>query len=495
MKEIILKPLILILFVSISLQSCDRTDDVLNPAIEVQDFVWKGLNAYYLYQEDIADLSDTRFSSDLQLENYLVGFDTPVDIFNSLKLPSDSRSLLIDDYTIEDIISPLRSSFTTGMEFGLFKDPNRLDSIIGFVSHILPLSQASTDGIERGDFFYAIINEEADTIHLKEDNYRALLLNYPQDTLKLLMANFNGDTLIINNQRVDLVKKNYQYPPVLLKKVFDLGAKQAGYLLYNNDFSSNYIGDLNATMLEFKNESVNELIIDLRYAIGSHSYARTIAELASMITGQFPNETLMKETWNEKAQIWFELNQPDALITKFPSTLQNNETINSLNLTDVYIILNGNGFNGSSALELLINSLQPYINVHVLGNTTRGDNLGSISLYDSPDYDIFNSNLNHTYSLQPTVVTFSNKEDETYETGIIPTIQLCTVEDALNLGELGKITDPLLGEVLQYITTGNTGVTFSCNPFELELIYVSIDSQRLIDKGTFIKQDLPNLGR
>ena len=309
------------------------------------------------------------------------------------------------------------------------------------------------------------------------------------------MANFNGDTLIINNQRVDLVKKNYQYPPILLKKVFDLGAKKAGYLLYNNDFSSNYIGDLNATILEFKNESVNELIIDLRYAIGSHSYVRTIAELASMITGQFPNETLMKETWNDKAQIWFELNQPDSLITKFPSMLQNNETINSLNLTDVYIILNGNGFNGSSALELLINSLQPYINVHILGNTTRGDNLGSISLYDSPDYDIFNSNLNHTYSLQPTVVTFSNKEDETYETGIIPTIQLCTVEDALNLGELGKITDPLLGEVLQYITTGNTGVTFSCNPFELELVYNSINSQRIIDKGTFIKQNLPNLGR
>ena len=45
------------------------------------------------------------------------------------------------------------------------------------------------------------------------------------------------------------------------------------------------------------------------------------------------------------------------------------------------------------------------------------------------------------------------------------------------------------------MTTGNTGVTVSCNPFELELIYVSIDSQRLIDKGTFIKQDLPNLGR
>ena len=147
MKEIILKPLIFILFVSLSLHSCYKRDDALSPAIEVQDFVWKGLNAYYLYQEDIADLSDTRFSSDLQLESYLSGFGSPVDIFNSLKTLSDSRSLLIDDYTIEDIVSPLRSSFTTGMEFGLFKDPNRLDSVIGFVSHILPLSQASTDGI------------------------------------------------------------------------------------------------------------------------------------------------------------------------------------------------------------------------------------------------------------------------------------------------------------------------------------------------------------
>ena len=495
MKEKILRALILILFINLSLYSCDRSNDLLNTDIEIQDFVWKGLNAYYLFQQDIDDLSDRRFNSIQELENYLSSFTTPEEIFNSLRTGSDTRSKLIDNYEISNSPLPLRSAFMTGMEFGLFKDPNRLDSIVGFVSHILPLSQASTNSISRGDFFYAIINEESDTIYLKEDNYRSLLLDYPQDTLKLLMADFDGSTLISNDTKVDLVKKNYQYPPILLKEVFDLGAKKAGYLLYNNDFSSNYIGDLNATMQEFKNESVNELIIDLRYAIGSHSYVRTIAELASMITGQFPNETLMKETWNDKAQTWFELNQPDSLITKFPSMLQNNETINSLNLTDVYIILNGNGFNGSSALELLINSLQPYINVHILGNTTRGDNLGSISLYDSPDYDIFNANLNHTYSLQPTVVTFSNNENETYETGIIPTIQLCPIEDPLNLGELGEITDPLLSEVLQYVTTGNTGVTLLCNPFELELVYNSINSQRIIDKGTFIKQNLPNLGR
>ena len=80
--------------------------------------------------------------------------------------------------------------------------------------------------------------------------------------------------------RVDLVKQNYQYPPILLNKVFNLGAKNVGYLLYNNDFSDNYIEDLNASMLEFKNQSVNELIIDLRYAIGSYSNAKTMSEIA-----------------------------------------------------------------------------------------------------------------------------------------------------------------------------------------------------------------------
>ena len=381
------------------------------------------------------------------------------------------------------------------MEFGLFKNQGLLDTIIGYVTHILPTSAASTENLSRGNFFYGVINEQNDTISLTETNYNSLLIDYPQDTLKLLMADYDGVTLVKNDMRVDLVKQNYQYPPVLLNKVFSLGAKNVGYLLYNNDFSDNYIEDLNASMLEFKNQSVDDLIIDLRYAIGSYSNAKTISEIASMITGQFTDEILFKKTWNNKSQTWFDQNQPNSLVTKFPTTLRNNTSINGLNLTDVYIILNGNSFSGSSATELLINSLKPYINVHILGNKTEGDNLGAIYLYDSPDYNAFNVNPNHTFSLRPSVLTFSNKEDETFTSGITPTIALCPVEDPLNLGELGEISDPLLNITLSYISTGNLGVNYPCNPFELDIIYNSIDTQRIIDKGTFIKQDLPNLGR
>ena len=46
---------------------------------------------------------------------------------------------------------------------------------------------------------------------------------------------------------------------------------------------------------------------------------KTISEIASMITGQFPNEIIIKETWNEKGSIMvLKLNQPDSFITRLP---------------------------------------------------------------------------------------------------------------------------------------------------------------------------------
>ena len=43
--------------------SCDK-EYVVPQDLVVHDFVWKGLNAYYLHQDQIEDLSDRRFNSD-----------------------------------------------------------------------------------------------------------------------------------------------------------------------------------------------------------------------------------------------------------------------------------------------------------------------------------------------------------------------------------------------------------------------------------------------
>ena len=90
---------------------------------------------------------------------------------------------------------------------------------------------------------------------------------------------------------------------------------------------------------------------------------------------------------------------------------------------------------------------------------------------------------------------FSLLENNTNRSGISPTITLCSIDNPLNLGELGEISDPLLDITLSYMLTGDAVITVLCNPFDLDVVYNSISTQKNIDKGIFIKQDLPNLGR
>ena len=477
------------LLITILLSQCSN-EYQLPDNLVVKDFVWKGLNAYYLYQEEIADLSDRRFSSDQELNTYLSNSTDYNSLFNSLLIPLDVKSFLLEDYNALNFSVP-RSGFINGLEFGVFKEQDS-DTVIAYAIDVLPLSYATTQAISRGDYFHAVVNQENDTIHLLETNYEDVLINYSQDTLQLVKSNYDGIDLIKSTETVKLVKENYTYPKVNLNKIFSIGAKNIGYLMYHNDFSESSINSLNETFLSFKNQDISKLILDLRYNIGGGSNAKSVANLASMITGQFTNEIFIKEQWNSKAQTWFESNQPDSLITRFPMRLNTNTSFNSLNLTDLYIVLNGNDYTSSSTIELLINSLKPYIKVHIIGKNTAGNNTGTITLYNSDDYNFSLRNETHTVALQPIVLSFLNKNDQTYDAGFIPDIFICSNEDILELGVLGERTDPLLNRVLEYVTSGNIGISTMCNPNEYLFLYHSINNQRLPDKGVFLEQNLPN---
>jgi hypothetical protein len=158
----------------------------------------------------------------------------------------------------------------------------------------------------------------------------------------------------------------------------------------------------------------------------------------------------------------------------------------------VYIVLNGANFSGSSAIELLINSLNPYINVHVIGTNTAGNNTAAMTLYNSTDYNFPLRNETHTVALQPIVLSLLNKSDQTYENGFTPSTALCFNEDVLNLGSLGEDTEPILEKVLEAITSGNTIANAACNPNNYRFLYNSINAQREVDTGVFIEQNLPN---
>ena len=478
-----------LLIVIVFLVQCSK-EFTLPENLVVKDFVWKGLNAYYLHQDKIVDLSDRRFSSDRELNAYLSSFTDYNTLFSDLLITSDVKSSLVEEYNNLTITEP-RTGFLNGLEFGVFKEQDS-DTVIAYAIDILPVSYAASQTISRGDYFHAIVNINNDTIRLREDNYEDLLLNYKQDTLKLVKTNYDGENLILVNETIALVKKNYVYQTAHLEKIFIEGGEKIGYLMYNNNFSKYAINTLNETFLNFKNEAINELILDLRYNIGGGSFVNDITNLASIITGQYTNEVFIKEQWNSKAQPWFEANQPDSLLTKFPAKLNAQTDFNSLNLTDVYIILNGANFSGSSAIELLINSLNPYITVHIIGTNTTGNNTAAITLYNSTDYNFPLKNETHTVALQPIVLSLLNKKDQTYENGFAPNITLCFNEDVLNLGTLGERTEPILDRVLEAITFGNSITNAACNPNNYKFLYNSIETQKEFDNGMFIEQNLPN---
>lgn len=475
---------LLFLCMSLVLFNCTKVDEISGD-VEINDFVWKAMNAYYLYQDQIPDLADRRFNSQPELNNYLRSFTTPNELFLNVlhdRPTTDNKSTLLNDYNL--IRSPsIRTSTTHGVEYGIIAEPGSATNVIGYVQYILPNSNASIQNIKRGDFFYAV-----DNVQLTRSNYNNLLEG-ASVSFELNMANFNGTIVTPNANNVPLTKTAYTHNSVFMSKNIITGSKNIGYLIYNNDFSSNYLSDVNTTFLQFKSQGVNQLVLDLRYNIGGGSFATNINQIASMITGQFKDQPFIKKRWNSKAQSWFELNQPDSLMINYTDKLYNSTPINSLELTDVYIILNGS----SSSIELLINSLKSYINVHIINSqTTDGNNTGSITLYNSIDYDSIGKSTNHTTAVQPIVLEYLNNDENTFVDGFMPDITICPDEDVLNLGVLGTTTDPILKEVIDFVNGIPPNPPRFCNSNNFQHLYNSVRSQQLIDTGVFIKQDLPN---
>ncbi len=49
-------------------QNCEDEDDNANLALN--NFIWKGLNVYYLWQDDVSKLSDSRFDTQRSLNAF-----------------------------------------------------------------------------------------------------------------------------------------------------------------------------------------------------------------------------------------------------------------------------------------------------------------------------------------------------------------------------------------------------------------------------------------
>lgn len=435
--------IVIALFLGIScFFSCqDDLDDIEVPAsLQVKDFIWKGLNLYYYWQEDVPNLADSRFSGQAELNSFLQGYNTPENIFQDLRFEpgqTDRFSVIYSDYTaLEGILSG--STTNNGVDYQLLRKAEGYDAVVGWVRYIIPNSDASAKNIKRGDLFYAV-----DGVSLTIDNYRSLLSS---QNYTLNLANYDNGNFTPNGQSVSLTKTQLSENPILMSQVYDYAPKKIGYLMYNG-FYNEYDGQLNAVFGQFQSQGVTDLVLDLRYNGGGS--VQTATYLASMITGQFNGQVFAKQEWNAKVQAHFSQNNPEDLINRFTNSISGSGAINSLNLSKVYILTTQST---ASASELIINGLKPHIEVIQIGETTIGKNVGSITLYDSPTFQRNGRSSKHKYAMQPICFKVVNSDGfGEYQDGISPT-GLPLEEDLGNLGQLGDVNEPYFSVAIGLIT-------------------------------------------
>jgi C-terminal processing protease CtpA/Prc len=443
---------IILAFVALTSIGCaDDLDDNLASGSTINDFVYRGMNAFYLYKPDVEVLADDRFTTVNELQQYHAQFDTPEEFFESLvfdRPTTDRFSVIFSDYVaLENALSG--NTLTTGMEFGRVAVSGSATDIYGYVRYVLPNSSADSQNVTRGMIFNRI-----DGIQLTRANSRELLA---RNSFTMGLATLsNGVTTSINTE-ITLAKAVLQENPILVADVITQGTQKVGYLMYNS-FLSDFDNQLNDVFADFRAQGITNLVLDLRYNGGGS--VNTAIILGSLIAGNPTTDVYSKEEWNPDIQTFLENNDPDQLTNFFVDSINGSGAFNSVNLPRVHIITTENS---ASASELVINSLNPYIDVVQVGDDTAGKFQASITLYDSPNFNRSGANPAHRYAMQPLVLRSLNSVGNTdYFDGLAPDIE--QREDFENLGILGDVNEPLLMRCLQDIALNGRMINSGSQP-------------------------------
>jgi C-terminal processing protease CtpA/Prc len=460
-----------------TLSSCFKdNDDVFAGKSEINNFIYRGMNAFYLYKADVDVLTNDRFVNLAELEAFHDQYDAPEEFFESLvfdRSRTDRFSVIFNDYVaLENVLAG--NTLNNGMRFGLVGETGSATDVFGYVRYVQSNTSAERENIQRGMIFNAV-----DGVRLTRDNVSRL---FGQNTYSIGLATLNAGITTSNGIEIALTKEVVQQDPILVAKVIDQGTQKIGYLMYTG-FLSQFDEQLNGVFGDFKSQGVTHLVLDLRYNGGGS--VNTAIILGSLISGNPVTDVYSTEEWNPDIQTQLQNNNPGQLINLFRNETNSGTSLNTLDLNKVHIITTGNS---ASASELVINSLNPYINVVQVGGDTAGKFQASVTLYDSSDFRRSGANPAHRYAMQPLVLKSLNAFGNTdYFEGLMPDI--AQDEDFENLGMLGDVNEPLLARCLDDILSNGRSSRSSLPGVSYDEI---MGSNELEPFGNEMWKELPN---
>ncbi len=444
------------LFISLTILSCSKDDTDSDPDVEtvtlnepISNFVWKAMNSWYNWKDNVLNLADSKDDDLNTYYTYLNGYSGPEDLFETLlydKGNTDRFSWFIEDY-VEQQKSFQGVTTTTGIRRSVPIQVSDTEIII-YAQHVSTGSPADIAGIKRGDIINAIDGEV-----MSDTNYASVINKlYSGNTVVISTAKFeNGALTKLNDFTVSPAEVSDN--PVHFSKVFEnVNGKKVGYLVYNG-FRSSYNDELNTVFAEFKGSGITELILDFR--INGGGSVETSAYLARMVNESAGTDIFAELKFNSKhSRENGAYNFGNSLnIYNVDGSKTGSETINRLaGVSKLYVLVSGST---ASASEMIINGLKPFIPVKLIGETTYGKNVGSITLYDSPTSDYTSQSSAKSYhvnAMQPIVFQIYNKLGESdYTQGFIPDIGVEEWKSWKNILPYGDENEVLLKAALDDI--------------------------------------------
>lgn len=386
------------IIVCVILHSCSKNDD--DNILIVNKQIYNIMQDIYLWYEYVPTVNISLF-------------DTPYELMDALRYKTlDKWSVVITKDEYEQYFKRgevIGHGFLLGIDYS---DRIRIAFVYTF-------TQAYDKGIRRS----WIVNKIND-VTVTPDNVFVLLGKSEigiRNEIEFIIP--EGDTVshYLTKEVVDIT-------PVLHHEILNIEDKKIGYMVFQ-DFIESATTDIDETFTSFINNNIDELIIDLRYnGGGSISVASYIA--GWMYGNSQSGKPFIKLIHNNMYEVL------DTVIN-----MPYNE--NGLDLERVFFITTSST---ASASELLINGLEPYTEVYIVGSTTHGKPVGMYS-YSFRDYN---------YTVLPVCFRFTNSNDEgDFYDGITPD---SFAEDDLT-EDFGDPREDCLEESLNIIKTGIPSVS------------------------------------
>ena len=390
--------------------------------LDEQKWVNAYLNERYLWYKDMptnVQASDAKYNIYTSNGSVFQYGQSLTNYFNALLNPNKTNSgKFVDEFSVL-VPTGYWNSFVNSVELGYgISVTGTVGSSSGvLISYVYPGSSGDTAGFKRGDRIVSIDGHSAASTDVDVGNafYNAL---FPTTTtLHTFALSRSGASVTINaTPRTETLKQ-------VESKVLTNGDKKVGYLLFNSHVLSAE-PDLIAAATSFKDQNVNDIVIDMRYNGGGYlsvASALSYSVAGAAKTAGKPFETL---TYNDKRS-------KDNIALPFYDTGISGSPVPSLNMTRAYVLASGNT---CSASEAVVNSLRGIgVDVQLIGATTCGKPYGYVP----------QDNCGVTYAAME-LVGFNAKNEQVSPDGMAPN---CAAADDLTHA-LGDSRETMLSVAL-----------------------------------------------